>query len=180
MSVNLSARQFWQPDLADQIRRAIIDTGIDPHSLELEITESNAMQNAENTIHTLRELKSIGVRIAMDDFGTGYSSLNYLKRFPIDTLKLDQMFVRDVNDDPSSAAIVSAVIAMSHSLALEVVAEGVETEAQLSFLQKQRCDRIQGYLFSEPMSADDLEGYLFECAEDSAHGAGVAVANAKR
>jgi len=180
VSVNLSARQFSQPDLTDKIRNVLEQTDLDPHSLELEITESNAMQNAENTIHTLRELKQIGVRISMDDFGTGYSSLNYLKRFPIDTLKLDQMFVRDVNDDPSSAAIVSAVIAMSHSLALEVVAEGVETEAQLQFLQKQRCDRIQGFLFSEPMAAAELEPYLIESAEDSTNGARVAAANAKR
>jgi diguanylate cyclase (GGDEF)-like protein len=160
MSVNLSARQFSQPDLVDQVRRAIDESGIDPRCLELEITESNAMQNADNTIYTLRDLKALGVRIAMDDFGTGYSSLNYLKRFPIDTLKLDQMFVRDVTTDASDAAIVSAVITMAHSLRLTVVAEGVETEQQFAFLQEKGCDKIQGYLYSAPFAADELEPYL--------------------
>jgi diguanylate cyclase (GGDEF)-like protein len=160
MSINLSARQFQQPDLVGQIRGAIEETGVNPGSVELEITESNAMQNAENTIYTLRELKTLGVRIAMDDFGTGYSSLNYLKRFPIDTLKLDQSFVRDIRTDSSDAAIISAVISMAHSLHLAVVAEGVETEEQLAFLALQRCDIIQGFLFSEPLAADDLEPLL--------------------
>jgi diguanylate cyclase (GGDEF)-like protein len=160
VSVNLSARQFQQPDLVEQIRRAIEESGIDPSCLELEITESNAMQNADNTIYTLRDLKALGVSIAMDDFGTGYSSLNYLKRFPIDTLKLDQTFVRDVTTDPSDAAIVSAVIAMAHSLDLTVIAEGVETEEQFAFLQAQQCDRVQGYLYSAPLSAEEFETYL--------------------
>ncbi len=162
VSVNLSARQFSQPDLVAQVRSALQETGLDPEFLELEITESNAMQNAENTIHTLRELKAAGVSISMDDFGTGYSSLNYLKRFPIDTLKLDQSFVRDIATDTSDAAIVSAVIAMAHSLKLKVVAEGVETAEQLEFLRHRRCDTIQGFYFSAPMSADDLEPYLME------------------
>ena len=162
VSVNLSARQFQQPDLVDQIRAALDDSGIEPWRLQIEITESNAMQNAENSIYTLRELKSLGVRIAMDDFGTGYSSLSYLKRFPIDTLKLDRTFINDVTTDPSDAAIVSAVIVMSHSLSLKVVAEGVETEEQLAFLTKQNCDLIQGFFFSAPMSADELEPYLSE------------------
>jgi diguanylate cyclase (GGDEF)-like protein len=168
VSVNLSARQFQQPDLVQQIRAAIADTAVDPSWLQFEITESNAMQNAENTIHTLRDLKMLGVGIAMDDFGTGYSSLNYLKRFPIDTLKLDQSFVHEVATDPSDAAIVSAVIAMAHTLNLTLVAEGVETEEQLAFLQKERCDVIQGYLFSAPLPADELEPYLVHV------GAGVA------
>jgi diguanylate cyclase (GGDEF)-like protein len=162
MSVNLSARQFQQPDLVEQVRTAILDSGIEPWRLQLEITESNAMQNAENTIYTLRELKALGVRIAMDDFGTGYSSLSYLKRFPIDTLKLDAAFIHDVNTDPTDAAIVSGVITMAHALNLKVVAEGVETEAQLDFLAREGCDIIQGYLFSAPMSAETLEPYLAE------------------
>jgi diguanylate cyclase (GGDEF)-like protein len=160
MSINLSARQFQQQDLVEQIRAAVDEHGVPPSSIELEITESNAMQNAENTIRTLRELKNIGVRIAMDDFGTGYSSLNYLKRFPIDTLKLDQTFVQGILTDPSDAAIVSAVISMAHSLDLEVVAEGVETEAQLDFLQRQHCDSIQGYFFSAPLAPEDMEPFL--------------------
>ncbi len=160
VAVNLSARQFSQPNLVDGVSRALNESGLPPECLELEITESNAMQNAENTTYTLRELKTLGIRISMDDFGTGYSSLNYLKRFPIDTLKLDQSFVREVTTDPSDAAIVSAVITMAHSLNLTVVAEGVETEEQFAFLQKQRCDRIQGFLFSRPLSADQLEPFL--------------------
>jgi diguanylate cyclase (GGDEF)-like protein len=162
MSVNLSARQFQQPDLVEQIRAAVNESGIHPSSLELEITESNAMQNADNTTYTLRELKALGVSIAMDDFGTGYSSLNYLKRFPIDTLKLDQSFVKEVTTDASDAAIVSAVISMAHSLNLAVVAEGVETEGQLAFLRRQRCDRIQGNLFCPAVPADVLEPLLAE------------------
>jgi diguanylate cyclase (GGDEF)-like protein len=162
VSVNLSARQFQAPDLMNQIRAALHDTGLPPTSLQLEITESNAMQNADNTMYVLAELKALGVRIAMDDFGTGYSSLNYLKRFPIDTLKLDQSFVRDVVDDRSDAAIVSAVISLAHSLNLQVVAEGVETAAQLEFLRKERCDFIQGYFYSAPLSAEQLEPLLLE------------------
>jgi len=120
------------------------------------------MQNAENTIYTLREFKSLGVRIAMDDFGTGYSSLNYLKRFPIDTLKLDKSFVNDITTDASDAAIATAVISLAHSLNLDVVAEGVETEAQLEILEREGCDRIQGYYFSKPRSVQDLEAYVAE------------------
>jgi EAL domain-containing protein (putative c-di-GMP-specific phosphodiesterase class I) len=162
VAVNLSARQFQQANIVEEIARTLEETDLDAESLELEITESNAMQNAENTIYTLRELKALGVRIAMDDFGTGYSSLNYLKRFPIDILKLDQSFVREVNHDATDAAIVSAVISMAHSLDLKVIAEGVETEEQLAFLTKQRCDRIQGYLFSAPLAPDQLEAYLLQ------------------
>jgi diguanylate cyclase len=162
VSVNLSARQFQQADLVQQVRDAIQETGIEPWRLQLEITESNAMQNAENTIYTLRELKALGVRIAMDDFGTGYSSLSYLKRFPIDTLKLDAAFINDVTTDPSDAAIVSGVISMAHSLHIEVVAEGVETEGQLEFLQRQNCDVIQGFLFSKPLPADQIAHFVAE------------------
>jgi EAL domain-containing protein (putative c-di-GMP-specific phosphodiesterase class I) len=144
------------------IRYAIHDTGIEASSLEIEITESNAMQNAENTMYTLRELKGLGVRISMDDFGTGYSSLNYLKRFPIDTLKLDKSFIKDVVTDASDASIVSAVIQMAHSLNLNVVAEGVEREDQLDFLRRQNCDTIQGYLFSKPVPVEQLEAYVNE------------------
>ncbi len=162
VAVNLSARQFQQPNLTEEIAEVLEETGLQAKFLELEITESNAMQNAENTIYTLRELKALGVRIAMDDFGTGYSSLNYLKRFPIDTLKLDQSFVRDITSDSSDAAIATAVIAMAHSLDLKVIGEGVETEEQFAFLQTQRCDYLQGYLFSPPLAVENLETYLLE------------------
>jgi diguanylate cyclase (GGDEF)-like protein len=162
VSVNLSARQFQQLDLVSSVAEALEETGIDPRTLELEITESNAMHNTALTMQTLRDLKGLGVRISLDDFGTGYSSLNYLKNFPIDTLKLDQSFVREVPHDRNDTAIVSAVIALAHSLDLNVVAEGVETEEQLAFLHAQRCDRIQGFLFSAPMSAEQLEPYLVE------------------
>jgi diguanylate cyclase (GGDEF)-like protein len=160
VAVNLSARQFLQPDLTSQVRKALQETGLAPELLELEITESNAMQNAENTIRTLRELKAEGVRISMDDFGTGYSSLNYLKRFPIDTLKLDQSFVRDIATDATDAAIASAVIAMAHSLDLRVIAEGVETAEQLAFLRERGCDTIQGFYFSAPFAAEELEPFV--------------------
>lgn len=160
IAVNLSARQFQQPNLIEQIRSAVEDSGIAPECLEVEITESNAMQNAENTIYTLRELKALGVRIAMDDFGTGYSSLNYLKKFPIDTLKLDQTFIRDVANDPTDAAIVSSVIAMAHSLNLKVVGEGVEKQEQLDFLTRQKCDVVQGYYFSKPLAPEFLEAFM--------------------
>jgi len=126
----------------------------------MEITESLAMNKAEATIDTLRELKELGVRISIDDFGTGYSSLSYLKQFPIDTLKIDQSFVRDIHTDPGDAAIATTVIAMARSLGLRVVAEGVEREEQFTFLQAQRCDQVQGFLFSRPVSAEDFEGLL--------------------
>lgn len=162
VAVNLSARQFQQPDLIEMIRSALDETGLDPSSLEIEITESNAMQNAENTTYILRELKNLGVLISMDDFGTGYSSLNYLKRFPIDILKLDQMFVKDAATDPNDAAIVSAVIRLAHELRLKVVAEGVEQENQLDFLARQGCDIIQGFYFSAPLPIEQLESYMLE------------------
>ena len=160
VSVNLSARQFQQPDLVAQVKRALDETGLPPSSLDLEITETHAMQNAEATIMTLRELKRLGVQISIDDFGIGYSSLSYLKRLPIDTLKIDQSFVRDITTDPDDAAIATAVIALAHTLKLQVVAEGVETQEQLEFLAARHCDRMQGYLFSRPLSADECGEFL--------------------
>ncbi len=154
VAVNLSARQFQQADLVSQVTAALEAAGLAPEFLDLEITESNAMQNAEISISTLWDLKNLGVQLSMDDFGTGYSSLNYLKRFPIDRLKIDQSFVRDVTTDPDDAAIASAIIAMAHSLELTVVAEGVETEPQLAFLRAQHCDEMQGYLVSRPVPAE--------------------------
>jgi diguanylate cyclase (GGDEF)-like protein/PAS domain S-box-containing protein len=160
VSVNLSPRQFQQANLVSQVTGALAASGIDAGSLDLEITESSAMQNAELTINTLLELKQLGVAISLDDFGTGYSSLNYLKRFPIDRVKLDQSFVRDMTRDPEDAAIVRAVISMAHALNLVVVAEGVETEDQLAFLRHHRCDEIQGFLFSPPVEAVEFQRLL--------------------
>ena len=160
VSVNLSPRQFQQPNLAEQIREILNETGLDPRCLDLEITESNAMQNAEITTPILNEIKALGVQISIDDFGIGYSSLSYLKRLPINTLKIDQSFVRDITTDPDDAAIARAVIAMAHSLKLKVVAEGVETAEQLAFLTAHRCDRMQGFYFSQPLPAAECEPFL--------------------
>jgi diguanylate cyclase (GGDEF)-like protein len=162
VSVNLSSRQFQQTDLVSQVTQALEETGLEADKLDLEITESNAMQNAEHSINTLWGLKKQGVRISMDDFGTGYSSLNYLKRFPIDRIKLDQSFVRDLPGDKDDAAIAMAVIAMGRSLELVVIAEGVETEEQLAFLKGHECDQLQGFLLSRPLPSDGFETFLKE------------------
>ncbi len=157
LSVNLSARQFMQPDLAASIRLILAETGFSAAHLELELTESLIMHNAELFIATLRSLKEIGVELAIDDFGTGFSSLSYLKRFPIDRLKIDQSFVRDIVTDTDSAAISQAVITLGHSLGLKVIAEGVETLEQHDFLHTNRCDEIQGYYFSKPLPAAEFQ-----------------------
>jgi EAL domain-containing protein (putative c-di-GMP-specific phosphodiesterase class I) len=160
VAVNLSARQFQQQDMVKSIAQVLQETRLDPGFLELEITESYAMQNADFTIGVLRDLKKMGVRVSIDDFGTGYSSLSYLKQFPIDTLKIDRSFVRDLSAVTSDAAIAEAVIALAHTLKLLVVAEGVETSEQLSILKRHRCDRMQGYLFSPPVPAEQFETML--------------------
>src|SRR5205085_4252572 len=147
-------------DLVDRVRDALEDTGLPARLLELEITESSAMQSPETSIKTLYDLKKLGIRISLDDFGTGHSSLSYLKRFPIDTLKIDQSFVRDINNDPDTAAIVTAIIAMGHSVRLKVVAEGVEFTEQATFLKRCGCDQMQGYLVHAPVSAAMFEGLL--------------------
>jgi diguanylate cyclase (GGDEF)-like protein/PAS domain S-box-containing protein len=156
IAVNLSARQFQQHDLVDNVRRILEDTGVPAAALEMEITETTAMANGEATIETLRALRDLGVSILIDDFGTGYSSLNYLKRFPISGVKIDSAFVRDMNRSEGDAAIVSAVIAIARSLRLRVIAEGVENEEQLNLLRKRRCDAAQGYYFARPMTAEAL------------------------
>ena len=160
VSVNLSARQFQQKDLIPMVSSALEDCGLDANSLELEITETAAMQNADLAADALHTLRASGVTIAMDDFGTGYSSLNYLKRFPIDTVKIDKGFVRDIGTSSGDAAIVSAVIRIARILRLRVVAEGVESEEQLTFLRKKRCQEMQGFLFSRPVPADELTAVL--------------------
>jgi diguanylate cyclase (GGDEF)-like protein len=160
LSVNVSPRQFLEGDLVSQVASALDETGLDPSLLELEITESVAMQHAEATIGMLGRLKGLGVRVAIDDFGTGYSSLAYLKRFPLDTLKIDRSFVHDIHNDPVAAAISTAVIVMAHTLKLRVVAEGVESEEQHEFLAANGCDGMQGYLFGRPVPATTCESLL--------------------
>jgi diguanylate cyclase (GGDEF)-like protein len=162
VAVNLSALQFRQSDLVERVADILRETELDPTCLELELTESLVMQDVEKTIATLSRLKAMGIKLSIDDFGTGYSSLSYLKRFPIDTLKIDQSFVRDITTDPDDAAIAKSIISMAHDMQLRVIAEGVETEAQKSFLSLRRCDEIQGYLFSKPVPAVEFEKLLRE------------------
>lgn len=159
IAVNLSALQFLQQNLPDKIQAILEETGLEPRYLELELTESTFMQDAEQTITMLQTLKAMGLQLAIDDFGTGYSSLSYLKRFPIDKLKIDQSFVRHLASDPDDAAIARTIISMGHSLRLEVIAEGVETAEQLVFLETEGCDQIQGYYFSKPLAADEFSAF---------------------
>jgi diguanylate cyclase (GGDEF)-like protein len=159
LSVNLSGRQLTDPDLLATVKRVIEETRIDPRTLELELTEST-IQNAEAAASILKDLSAMGLTLAIDDFGTGYSSLSYLKAFPVDTLKIDQSFVRDITSDANDAAIAKAIIAMAHSLQMRVIAEGVETREQLAFLQAQECDEIQGYLFGRPVPPSQVGGLL--------------------
>ena len=159
VTVNLSSHEFQNPGIVQRITRILEETGLAPHLLELEITESTAMQDAARTIRKLQELADMGIRFSLDDFGIGYSSLSYLKKFPINKLKIDQSFIRSIKEDQDSRAIVYAVIALAHSLNLSVVAEGVETDEQLLFLQSCHCDQIQGYLFSKPLPVVDFQQF---------------------
>jgi EAL domain-containing protein (putative c-di-GMP-specific phosphodiesterase class I) len=162
MAVNLSARQFKQSDIAMSIFESIIESDLLPQFLEVEITESMLMDDAEISNITLKEIKEHGVHVAIDDFGTGYSSLSYLKRFHIDTLKIDQSFVRDITEDADDAAIAKTIIALGHNLRLNVIAEGVETKEQLDFLYANGCNEAQGYFFSRPLPADEFTKLLQE------------------
>jgi diguanylate cyclase (GGDEF)-like protein/PAS domain S-box-containing protein len=159
VAVNLSARQFRDTKLGEKVREVLEEMELNPKSLELELTEGSLMHNPEEATETLRQLKEAGYRIAIDDFGTGYSSLSYLQRFPLDKLKIDAAFVRELPENPDSVAIVLAVIAMGHSLRLKVIAEGVETEQQLEFLRRNGCDEVQGFYFARPMSAPDFSAW---------------------
>lgn len=161
ISANLSARQLTDIHLVDRIVNMLEKSGLEASNLELEITESSLVENASHTSHILQELKALGISIAIDDFGTGYASLNYLKQFPFDTLKIDKCFVRNINNDSENIAITTAVVQMAHNLNLKVVAEGVETEAELSFLAGQKCDIMQGFLFSRPLPTPEFEKLLF-------------------
>jgi diguanylate cyclase (GGDEF)-like protein len=160
VAVNLSARQFRHGELTSIVRRALQDSGIAPRQLELEITESLLMDDTEASQIALNELKALGTSIYLDDFGTGYSSLAYLKKFPIDGLKIDRSFIRDLPGDPDDEAITQAILALSQALRLHVVAEGVENEAQLDFLRRQGCEMVQGFLFSRPLLFDSFLEWL--------------------
>lgn len=165
VSVNVSGHQLIEGDLIADIARILAQTGVEPHWLEVELTEGSLMENTQHTIASLQRLHAMGVKISIDDFGTGYSSLAYLRRFPIDTLKIDIAFIREVTSNPQDAAITRTIIELAHSLNLRVVAEGVETQAQLAFLKHAGCDQIQGYLFSRPLPVDTLERLLLERSE---------------
>ena len=169
VAVNLSPRQFRDTELLSHIRGALEDTGLDPRLLELELTESMVMQDAARVAGLLHELKDLGVRIALDDFGTGHSSLAWLRRFPIDSIKIDRSFVRDLPNDLDDIEITKAVIALGHSLRRVVVAEGVETEGQARMLRDLGCDEMQGYLIQRPVPVAAFEEYLR--SQQARHGA---------
>jgi predicted signal transduction protein with EAL and GGDEF domain len=160
IAVNVSAVEFQGHDFLAGVRATLAETGLDPRLLELELTESGLMQDTQRTTGVLRALKDLGVQVAIDDFGTGYSSLSYLRRFPVDTLKIDQSFVQDIGDDTGESVLVGAIIAMGRSLKLQVVAEGVETAQQLAFLRAQSCAEGQGYYFSPPVDAKEFGAIL--------------------
>ena len=173
MAVNISARQFKSGRIVELVKAVVNDTGMDPDCLELEITEGLLVHTDTRLLADMQRLREIGVGISLDDFGTGYSSLSYLKRFPVSKVKADRSFVRDIPGDRDDMAITAAIIAMAHNLKLRVVAEGVETEEQLAFLQLQGCDEVQGYLISRPMPAEDITLFLrewepFAVVDDSA------------
>lgn len=161
LAVNVSARQFRQKDFVEKVQRVLEESGANPSRLKLELTESAVLEHVEETILKMREINSLGVGFSMDDFGTGYSSLQYLKRLPLDQIKIDQSFVRDITTDSNDATIVQTVIAMTQALGLNVIAEGVETEAQLEFLEERSCHAFQGYLFSHPVPLDEFKELLF-------------------
>ena len=160
VSVNISSRQFNRPNFEDAVAECLSDTRLDPSQLLIEITETCIMESEERVSHTLAAIRDLGVKISMDDFGTGYSSLGALRRLPIDELKIDQSFVRDMANDPDDESIISAIIAMGRSLNLRVVAEGVEDEDQLARLREKGCDLVQGYLLSRPLPATEIPAFV--------------------
>ena len=160
VSVNLSVRQLKEKTLVDLVGQILLETGLEAKYLDLELTESMLIEDVESTISYLRQLKNMGVTLSIDDFGTGYSSLSYLKRFPIDSLKIDQSFVRDIASNADDAAIAAAIISLAHILKLRVIAEGVETKEQYNHLLSQQCDEVQGYFFSRPVPPDAIEQML--------------------
>ena len=156
IAINLSPKQFSDPELVQSIRDILSEEDLPAHLLELELTESLLLEASEATRQQLDDLKALGLSLAMDDFGTGYSSLSYLKKFPIDVIKIDRSFIKDIPDNQDDMEITSAVIAMAHKLKLKVVAEGIETTAQVAFLRRQHCDIGQGYLFDRPIAGREL------------------------
>jgi EAL domain-containing protein (putative c-di-GMP-specific phosphodiesterase class I) len=160
LAVNVSARQLHQPDFVMQVRKALELTGADPARLTLELTESGFFADIEHAIEIMHALKSLGVRFSMDDFGTGYSSLSSLRRLPVDQLKIDKSFVKDVHVDPDDATIVQTMIGMAKNLRLEILAEGVESEAQLEFLSRYGCSAFQGFLIGRPVPIENFERSL--------------------
>jgi EAL domain-containing protein (putative c-di-GMP-specific phosphodiesterase class I) len=160
VSVNLSGRQLGQPKLVDDVAGVLRDTGLPAERLELEITESVLMDDVEMSEEMLGRLNELGVRLAVDDFGTGYSSMSYLRRFPVDLLKVDREFVDGLGTDPSDSAIVTAIVTLAHTLGLEAVAEGVETPEQLAELRALGCDKAQGFLMAKPGAGDDIADLL--------------------
>jgi len=162
VAVNTSAVEFRHADFLEGVAQILKETGLAPRYLELELTESVLMHDAESSVSVLESLKAMGVRLAVDDFGTGYSSLSYLRRFPIDTLKIDRSFVGDIATNADDSTIVSSLIAMGRTLGQRVIAEGVETQEQLVFLQTRQCDEGQGFLFSRPLPAEDFARLLVD------------------
>jgi len=160
VAVNFSAKQFLNQDLANQVKDVLDEVGLEPRNLKVEITESMAMHEMERTIETLMHLTRMGLQISVDDFGTGYSSLAYLKRYPIDTLKIDRSFVKDIPRDLDDMAITKTIIAMANNLHLKIIAEGVETLEQLEFLRAEGCQQVQGYYFSKPLPTEAATEYL--------------------
>jgi EAL domain-containing protein (putative c-di-GMP-specific phosphodiesterase class I) len=166
VSINLSARQLRDEKLPEVVRQSMQRHAVPPGVLELELTESMVMEGAEHNLRQMQALRTLGVSLSIDDFGTGYSSLAYLNRFPIDKLKIDRSFVHDMLADPTDRAITMAIIGLGHTLGLKVVAEGVEQPREAELLREANCDELQGYLFAEPMAADDLAAWI-QGAEDS-------------
>jgi EAL domain-containing protein (putative c-di-GMP-specific phosphodiesterase class I) len=160
LALNISGQHFLKSGLLESVTSVLTESGLDPGLLELELTEGVLMNNTEKTVKTLKSLKAMGVRLAIDDFGTGFSSLSYLKRFPLDVLKIDRAFINDITSDPDAAAITLATIEMAHTLKLHVIAEGVETPAQLAFLHEHGCDTYQGYLYSRPVPPEEIPAML--------------------
>jgi EAL domain-containing protein (putative c-di-GMP-specific phosphodiesterase class I) len=160
VAINLSAKHFNQKSLIGEVVRTLTECALSPVCLELELTETSVIQDAVSTIETMRRLKEVGVMLALDDFGTGYSSLSQLKGLPLDSLKLDQSFVRGLPADPDDLAICTAVIAMGKALGMSVIAEGVETAEQLAVLRSLGCDQVQGYLIAKPLPADDFLAFM--------------------